>query len=44
MSTEDMFALAPFFTDTLVFVFGVSELCRCGWNAERWAKEGYCLS
>jgi hypothetical protein len=43
-STEDMFALAPFFTDTLEFVFGTSELCRCGWDAERWAKEGYSLS
>jgi ApeA N-terminal domain 1 len=44
MSTEDMFTLAPFFTDTLEFVFGVSELCRCGWDPKRWAKEGYSLS
>ncbi|XFF02411.1 hypothetical protein ACQ3JU_1165 (plasmid) [Bradyrhizobium guangxiense] len=44
MSTEDLFTLAPFFTDTLEFVFGVSELLLCGWDAERWAKEGYSLS
>ncbi|KRQ92918.1 hypothetical protein CQ12_30340 [Bradyrhizobium jicamae] len=33
--------MASFFTDTLEFVFGVSELCFCGWDAERWIKEGY---
>jgi hypothetical protein len=44
ISTENIFSLAPFFTDTLEFVFGTSELCRCGWDAERWAKQGYSLS
>lgn len=41
MATEDIYGLASFFTDTLEFVFGVSELCHCGWDAERWIKEGY---
>ncbi|SED25334.1 hypothetical protein [Bradyrhizobium erythrophlei] len=41
MTTEDLYSLAPFFTDTLEFVFGVSELCLCGWDADRWIKEGY---
>ncbi len=44
MSAQAIYDLAPFFTDTLEFVFGTSELCRCGWDAERWAKDGYSLS
>lgn len=42
-SKEAAYELAPF-TDTLEFVFGVSELCTCGWNADRWAVESYSWS
>jgi ApeA N-terminal domain 1 len=44
MSAQAVYDLAPFFTDTLEFVFGISELCHCGWDADRWAKDGYSLS
>lgn len=44
MKIEDFYGLASFFTDTLEFVFGVSELCFCGWDAERWIKESYSTS
>jgi hypothetical protein len=44
MSTESVYELSSFFTDTLEFVFGVSELSECGWDTERWAKEHYSLS
>ncbi|MGP9812015.1 hypothetical protein ACTZWT_10930 [Rhodopseudomonas sp. NSM] len=44
MATESVYELSSFFTDTLEFVFGVSELCSCGWNAERWLNERYSLS
>jgi hypothetical protein len=44
MSAQAVYDFLPFFTDTLEFVIGTSELCRCGWDAERWAKEGYSLS
>jgi hypothetical protein len=43
-SKEAAYELAPFFTDTLEFVFGISELCTCGWNADRWAAESYSVS
>ncbi|MGY8666163.1 hypothetical protein Q3C01_27955 [Bradyrhizobium sp. UFLA05-109] len=43
-SKEAAYELAPFFTDTLEFVFGISELCTCGWNADRWATESYSWS
>ncbi|MHC2284010.1 hypothetical protein ACVME8_010680 [Bradyrhizobium diazoefficiens] len=42
-SKEAAYELAPF-TDTLEFVFGVSELCTCGGNADRWAVESYSWS
>jgi len=44
MSTDAVYELSSFFTNTFEFVFGVSELCRCGWDAERWSKDGYSLS
>jgi hypothetical protein len=44
MATEAVYALSSFFTDTLEFVFGISELCECGWDTERWAKEHYSFS
>jgi hypothetical protein len=28
----------PFFTDTLEFIFVVSDLYSCGWNAKRWSN------
>jgi len=36
-----LYALAPFFTDTLEFVFATSELQLCGWKSKRWAKESF---
>jgi hypothetical protein len=44
MPAQAVYDLSPFFTDTLEFVFGISELYHCGWDANRWAKDGYSLS
>jgi hypothetical protein len=41
LSAEELYRHAPFFTDTLEFVFATSELQACGWNIERWAKESF---
>jgi len=41
ISPEATYDLAPFFTDTLEFIFAVSDLQSCGWNTGRWAKESY---
>lgn len=43
-SAEDLYSLAPFFTDTLEFVFATSELQLCGWNTKRWVKESFSSS
>lgn len=40
-SAEALYAHAPFFTDTLEFIFATSELGLCGWNSRRWAKESF---
>jgi len=37
---EVVYSLSRFFTDTLEFIFVVSDLADCGWNAERWLNEG----
>lgn len=34
-----MYSLLPFLTDALEFVYLVSDLLDCGWNAERWCGE-----
>jgi len=44
ISPKATYDLAPFFTDTLEFIFAVSDLQSCGWNTGRWAKESYSRS
>jgi len=43
-SVEATYDLYPFFTDTLEFIFATTELLACGWNSERWVKEGFTRS
>ena len=43
-SAEALYTHAPFFTDTLEFIFATSELQLCGWNSKRWAKESFSSS
>jgi hypothetical protein len=44
MSAEAIYRHAPFFTDTLEFVFAASELQKCGWDIARWLKESFSTS
>lgn len=44
MSAEAVYDHAPFFTDTLEFVFAASELQMCGWDIARWMKESFSTS
>ncbi len=44
LSHEACFEFAPFFTDTLEFIFGASDLIEAGWDAEKWNKAGTTLS
>jgi hypothetical protein len=37
---EDCFHFAPFFTDTLEFIFGASDLIESGWDVEAWVNMG----
>lgn len=41
VTPDAAYELAPFFTDTLEFIFAVSDLQSCGWNVERWASESF---
>lgn len=41
LSTENIYEFAPFLTDTLEFIFAVSDLQSCGWNIGRWEKEAF---
>jgi hypothetical protein len=44
MTAEQVYGHAPFFTDTLEFVFGAYELKKCRWNIDRWLKESFSFS
>jgi hypothetical protein len=35
---------SPFFTDTLEFIFGASDLIEAGWDIKKWVSQGSCLS
>src|SRR6266566_1484123 len=41
LSPETIYDRAPFLTDTLEFIFAVSDLHSCGWNVDRWAAESF---
>lgn len=41
MTAEQVYGHAPFFTDTLEFIFAAYELKKCGWNIARWLKESF---
>lgn len=36
LSQEHCVELSPFFTDTLEFIFGASDLIEAGWDIEKW--------
>jgi hypothetical protein len=42
--SASFFETAGFFTDTLEFVFGVSDLIECGWDFPGWISKGSSLS
>ncbi|WP_419952177.1 hypothetical protein [Methylobacterium sp.] len=44
LSRTDAHEFVPFFTDTLEFVFSVTELTYCGWDIGRWNKDAYSSS
>jgi hypothetical protein len=41
LSAQETYRQAPFFTDTLEFIFAVSDLQSCGWNVQRWSTEHF---
>jgi hypothetical protein len=44
LSPEHCFEMSFFFTDTLEFIFGASDLIEAGWDIEKWIKAGTTLS
>jgi hypothetical protein len=44
LSYEDNFELVIFFTKTLEFVFGASDLIEAGWNIQKWSRHSTTLS